>query len=691
MGYYGVGLQPGDFGDIVANPPVQQSVLAGWIPSYSYGYTAGAWYRDMIMSTTLGGVDTARYKPHDTTFTLVQSEGLPRPKVRGIELSRNDSSADVLLDYSNAITAVIDSTTPYMWLPENVCDSFAKALNLTYDADFDLYTITNATYAEFTSKNNSMSFTFSLSSFDNTDNLGQPLSAPGVVNITVPVQAFTSLLQFPFKGINRGQPAVPYFSLRKAKNDTSIIGRSFMQEAYLITKYDENVFSVHQANFPSDPIGGAHLQAIQQPPNSRLTPPPAFRGGDSSLSTGAMVGIAVGVVVFCILAIAACFCYRRRRRAKRAQEADLDDGKDSASTLTPETPRTPVSRILSRIGRRRRSRRNVAGAGAGTLAHPSEAPNGEIYELPAPVGPAELDAGGSDDHSMVGETELGTDTQNLSAYELARLKLDRQLAGPVPAYSPPEDGLMPPPEKSSIPDLQAEATSNRQPSPVSPTRSRGADSASNTLPGSEPSPVSPRGAGPDWSTADLPSPVTASMSRRSQSSLNGVGTRNGRAQSNTSRTQSVTSSNTPVSPITDTLPPLPTTGFQRTPIDPSKVVCLGPLPENVQLPGAGPTQPSHTGPPPTSDPSIPAGFFSARSMSVTSLGSNFTEEEAEMSRQVPEVQVTKQPDSPNRSSSNHSGVSSKSSGSGRIDPGRDLIHVPQMADRRYSWEEERSR
>lgn len=37
--------------------------------------------------------------------------------------------------------------------------------------------------------------------------------------------------------------------------------------------------------------------------------------------------------------------------------------------------------------------------------------------------------------------------------------------------------------------------------------------------------------------------------------------------------------------------------------------------------------------------------------------------------------------------SDRSGAESNSSG-GRID-GDDLIHVPQMADKRYSWEEER--
>ena len=46
LGFFGVGLRSGNFGDIVASPPMRQAVASfGCIPSYSYGYTAGASYR----------------------------------------------------------------------------------------------------------------------------------------------------------------------------------------------------------------------------------------------------------------------------------------------------------------------------------------------------------------------------------------------------------------------------------------------------------------------------------------------------------------------------------------------------------------------------------------------------------------------------------------------------------------------
>ena len=342
-------------------------------------------------SATLGGFDSTRLIMHDNSFNMNQTEGVPRPLVRGIEVHSNssgkpagwDSATQILLDYSQAFTAVIDTTTPYLWLPPSVCDHFAKALNLVYNDTFDLYTLTNDQYRQYSS-NSSLQFTFSLSSLDNRDNFGLPLDVNGVVNITVSIQAFISLLQYPFgKGaIPYGAPAVPYFTLRKSPNNNFVIGNAFMQEAYVITKYDSGTFSVHQAQFPSNPVGGAQLQKIIQPPNSPY-PPPLDPNAGNGLSTGDMVGIAVGAVALFFLSVLACFCFKRRRRRQQlAVSADmLENGKDSASILTPDA-QSPVSRMFSRIVGRKRSRQNGTAA-AVSANDPSEAPDHQIYELSA--------------------------------------------------------------------------------------------------------------------------------------------------------------------------------------------------------------------------------------------------------------------------------------------------------------------
>ncbi|KND87875.1 Candidapepsin [Tolypocladium ophioglossoides CBS 100239] len=715
LGFFGLGIEPGRFGNMVADSPLTQAVKTfGWIPSYSYGFTAGAHYRNTIVSATLGGYDTARFVSHDTTFAMTSGETITRTLVRGIQVAANkgndkpdvwSSRTEILSDWNSSFTAMIDSSTAYLWLPEAVCDRFARALNLTYNSTFDLYTLTNQQYRDYTSKD-ALTFTFSLTSFDNNDNFGLPLEVAGVVNITLPLQAFVSLLQYPFRdAIKYADPAVPYFTLRKSRGNSFVIGRAFLQESYIITKFDEARYSIHQALFPANPEHDASLQKIKQSPNSPFPPPPTPAHSDP-LSTGQMVGIAVGAVLMCATMLLGWCCWRRRRRSRRVKDSDeADDNKDSTSTLTPDSPRTPVSRILSKLARRKQLRRTRRDTGDG-VQFPSEAPDCQIYELPAPAPPAELD-GGSDDNSIIGETEPGTDnTRNLGAYELARRKLDRQLQGPVPAYVPPADATLPP--EKAIPDLRPAQVNQLpdQPSPISPTRSRGGDS--NSFPASEPSPISPR---TEWNThsTDLPSPLTPSEPPRSISSS--TGSRGGQISSCTGdpgRSHSVTST-APVSPTADTLPSIPAASFQRTPIDPSKIVCLGPLPENVQIRRQN-MMPRAAG---TDGRSIPTPMFSAISLpSEGSLGSNYTEEEErivkEMTRQA-SLSYVRSSQSYQRSSSHRGGQdravlpfhteesalssrileSETLSRRGRIDPGRDLIHVPQMAAKRYSWEEER--
>lgn len=737
-GLFGLGISQGRFKNNIGESALTQAVKTfGWIPSYSYGYTAGASYKNMPVSLTLGGYDAARLVEHDTEFTITQSDNSPRVNVRGLSVYNKDkpggwpSSTNALSAYNDTFMALIDSTTPYLWMPPRLCDSFASAFNLTYNDTFQLYTLTNDQYQDYSSSD-AYSFTFSLASIDNHDNFGLPLSAPGVINITVPIRSFVGSLQYPFKRetIKYGQPAVPYFMLRKATNQSEmIIGRSFLQEAYLRTKYDSGVFSVHQASFPKDPEKDAKIVMIKQPSNSPYPRPPPTKDGHG-LTTAQMIGIAVGVVAFCtLLIVGLCYWARRRKRRQRGEAAAKEaDAQDTSSTIAPDSPLTPVSRILSKIVRKKRSRR--ATTTTETASGPTEVPASEIYELPAPLPPAELAAHNDDDDSIMGDTEAGTDdSNNLSAYEHARRKLARQLAGPVPAYEPPANGVMPvekEPEIETTGTVQTTTIPHPQPTyhyhNISPVRSH-EGLGTNSLPGTLPSPVSPR---TDWNTNDLPSPITASLHPNSASSQSGS-TGRPRAGSNTingsasesgsaSRSNSNSSSNSNGQNQTrdhQVAFPLPQATFQRTPIEPSKVVCLGPLPENVALfrqrmipASSGTNERSSTGP-----------FSNAHHRPSTgSLGSNYTDEEdamvEEMTRQSimsasrtqgsqsgarpstggnPVIRTVLPPRTEEEENvsptSDKSGAGSSSSG-GRIG-GNDLIHVPQMAEKRYSWEEER--
>ncbi|KYK59578.1 Eukaryotic aspartyl protease family protein [Drechmeria coniospora] len=717
LGMFGLGIQTGRFSNSVVDSPLTQAVKAfGWIPSYSYAYTAGAHYRGAPVSATLGGYDTTRFVSHANNFTLNLAEGIPRPLVRGIQIAAKTvqdkpaqwtSLTQILSDWNTTFLPLIDSSTPYLWLPEPICDRFARALNLTYNSTFELYTLSNTQYRDFTSQD-ALTFTFTFTSYDNHNDFGLPLSVPGAVNITLPLKAFVGLLEYPFQGgaIKYGAPAVPYFTLKKAPGNETIIGRSFLQEAYLITRYDEASFSIHQARYPSMDAN-PNLVPIRQPSNSPFDPPPKPFNG-AVLSTAQMVGVVLGAVFLCLaifLSLCYCCCYRKRGPRQTKDTVEVDDQKDSTSTIVPDSPRTPVSRLLSKIGRRRRSRRIATGAGD-AIQMPYEAPDCQIYELPASPLPAELDACGGDDMSFLGKTELGTDySYYLSAYQLAKREMDRQLQGPVPAYSPPADGMALPSEKP-VPDISPDQMMlpMDEPSPVSPTRSRGAESASNTFASaSEPSPISPR---LEWNTVELPSPATASLPhRRSLSVGTGVGSVHINPQLVGTDWSHSTQSTASVSAMGESASLSATS--QRTPIGPSNVICLGPLPDYVQLRRHS-IMPHMAG---SDERGILANMFNAASIpSEGSLGSNYTEEEdrifEEMTRQASHSQgqstsvanegsssgwnreaLEPQPSHAEQQLEQHSRNESGSE-RGRIDPGRDLVHVPQMAAKRYSWEEE---
>ena len=750
-GFFGLGVTAGNFGKEVAESPLVQMVRQfGWIPSYSYGYTAGAWYRNEYSSVVLGGYDASRFKENGVTFTIANQQ-YPKALVRGIEVtadkgdkryhadSKWKSSTQVLSTWDQRFVALIDSTTPYLWLPESICDNFANALGFKYNDTFDLYILDNDQYNTLSDMEN-LAFTFSLSSYDNQDNFGHPLHENGVVNITLPSVSFISTLQFPFQNesIEYGAPAVPYFTLRKShSNDSIILGRSFLQEAYLVTKYDSDVFSLYQTEFPS---GSPNVQQIARPDDSIYPEgPPETKHND--ISTGEKAGIAVGVilVIFSVISFLSWYCCCRGRKEKRAKSVyttkaasklpvrststsnttapEMEEQEESISSIASHEPPRTIRRILTRISRNRMSRRGNGGKRekAGPVnADPvvSEIPDSEIYELPAPIPPVELNGIEEDEgYDLDDSAHRSESTQENSSYEVTRRRMERQLQGPVPEYTPPLDGRIIPSEKhaqggpTSAPNLHGV-----EPSPISNHGSSMGD-GTGSFPPTLPSPISPHDTGSNnWfegvspittTTPTFPRLITRSSAEGMQPA-GGKGTSIGR-----------TNSDAQVSPISSANLSMPssTMAIQRTPIDTSRVVFLGRLPDHYQPPG-GRSLPRIVEPP-HGVPSL--GALTMGNLSQSSLGSNFTEEEQEHIAQMTQHSGSRgteaagsSPASDNVPTNSTFGpwdtgtdpsvlrpppaAQQKPSGlrsQERIDPALELIHVPQMADKRYSWEEER--
>jgi hypothetical protein len=631
------------------------------------------------------------------------------------------STSQPLVKMDDSIIAVIDSSTPYLWLPTEVCERFAAALNLTWREDLGVYVFSDGAQYTHYQSDTSLSFTFTLSSYQNADNFGQPLITPGVVNITLPSAAFAQLLRYPFKNVIQwGDSSVPYFPLKRstkeANNNQYIIGRVFMQEAYIITSYDRGSYSLHQALFPSNAATNYSLEAITRPEDS---PYPKFEGQtvpSHGLSGGQIAGIVMSAFISgSILALFLWFCLIRKRKdkSKEGPAQEEENKQDPLVAEQEEEPTSPVKRMFTRIIRKKRSRKPVTNETDGGSAHPVEVgadAQHQVFEMPVPPEPVELDSHDIGDD----ETEFGVDnTQSLSQYEITRRKLERQLQGPVPTYTPTASFPVEGGPGKSMQDTSpvAHYRPSDDPSPASsPTYAN-----SNSLPGSLPSPMTPHG---DWTNRgfDLPSPVTVAppshflhappngseqnYSPVSPHSPHSPHSQHTYAPSSITRSGSNASPTTPTGSVT-----LPSPTFQRTPIDPSRVVCLGPLPENVQLPHPQRSIPRIVAPgdpPPQSGPAylrpedlpLPQSLSHRRSQtqgSTDTLGSNFTvDEDNHLQPEVPEEMARQQSmrAEHDRQAHDHDTIPRSPRSMERIEAGSELIHVPQVAEKRYSWEDQ---
>jgi len=287
-------------------------------------------------SLTLGGMDQNRYVQNEVSFDLspdlkpIVALNSIRVDATPVSSARSKppwSGPRMLLDTDNAGLFTIDSSTAFLWLPGPVCDAFAEALGLTYNNTLELYTYeSNPSQREALISWN-LTFTFKVADL--------PGSSKSV-DLTLPYSAFDLKLSYPFPKLDNsfGGGNFSYFPLRRADNNTQYtIGRSFLQETYLIVDYERRNFSISQAKFAADATTNLSLVGIQPPgdtPSNSRNP---------TLSNGAKVGIGVGVALLAILiCIFIGLWWRRRRRARSSKDGDQEKYSGGKNLPVSELP-----------------------------------------------------------------------------------------------------------------------------------------------------------------------------------------------------------------------------------------------------------------------------------------------------------------------------------------------------------------
>lgn len=209
----------------------------------------------------------------------------------------NTLTSDVTI-LSKGVSALIDTTLPFIWLPLPACQVFETAFGLTWNDPKQLYLINDTVHQQLRNTNPSVTFSLARNS-----------TSPSV-NITLPYGAFDLQASNPIfpNGTN-------YFPLRRASDESQYtLGRTFFQEAYLFVNHEYSNFSISPAQFPAN--SEPNVVTVDYSPQALLWK-------NNNVRMKHKDEIIAGIVIGASLALAlllAFFLFRRSLRHKRSAQ-----------------------------------------------------------------------------------------------------------------------------------------------------------------------------------------------------------------------------------------------------------------------------------------------------------------------------------------------------------------------------------
>lgn len=280
----------------------------------------------VLGSLTLGGYDSSKFIPNNVNFPFSQQEARDLTVTLSSIYTSNSISATPLLPQK--ISTFVDSTIPYIYLPIEACKLFEAAFNLTYDSTSSLYLLNETQHGALMSHNLNITFTL-------TNNENQS------INITFPYAAFDLTAQYPLVNTS-----TRYFPLKRAANESQYtLGRTFLQEAYIIADYERKTFSVSQSKHGTSNTEQTLIPILPPVIESSNTTTLISQPSSSSKISGGIIGgiIAAAVILIAIIGTGSIVIFRiikprRRRREEEKHQNDLSKLNSAKKRFSRETP-----------------------------------------------------------------------------------------------------------------------------------------------------------------------------------------------------------------------------------------------------------------------------------------------------------------------------------------------------------------
>jgi len=271
----------------------------------------------------------------------------------------------------------LDSSTPFLWFPTEVCDYFEKLLGLQWDEASQLYLVSDLLHQNLTASQPYVTF-----------NLSDPRTPTDGYPFMVSYEALDLNASYPL--VNASAPT-RYFPLKRmADTDQGpcLLGRAFLQDAYLMVNYRDERFRLASARY--DKSIGPRIKTItsiaQSGDPTSPSPPPASTSSSSRPIIVILIAV-VSTVVSLVLGIAyfGVWAYKNGRppfkHIPMAQKfGDREDNFSPGGTRKHDTPDQLSSREILEA--------------AGQSLHESsskeilEADSATIEELPASIAEA---------------------------------------------------------------------------------------------------------------------------------------------------------------------------------------------------------------------------------------------------------------------------------------------------------------